>query len=223
MHVPENAVLQTIAEREDAIRELTERGLPLYSDRPKNWDNLIALSAILARTERARLSTRVLDAGSSCGVILPWLARYGYRDLVGVDLEPSVHAPPSDVIRYERADLTRTSFPDASFDAITCLSVIEHGVPTDLYLKEMSRLLSPGGVLVTSTDYWHEPIDTSGNPHGAAWRIFSADEIAELIARAGDYGLALSGPLDYACREKVVHWEYVQLDYTFIAFTLVME
>ena len=48
MHVPENAVLQTIAEREDAIRELTERGLPLYSDRPKNWDNLIALSAILA-------------------------------------------------------------------------------------------------------------------------------------------------------------------------------
>ena len=25
MHVPENAVLQTIAEREDAIRELTER------------------------------------------------------------------------------------------------------------------------------------------------------------------------------------------------------
>jgi SAM-dependent methyltransferase len=235
----ENAVLGTIAEREDAIAELVARGLPLYSDRPKNWDNLVALSAILDRSSAppfdgaarsgaagpfARFdpaTARVLDAGASGGVILPWLARCGYKNLVGVDLDE--HLPPStDVLRYERADLTRTPFPDGSFDAITCLSVIEHGVPVDDYLAEMSRLLKPGGILVTSTDYWHEPIDTSDNPHGDNWRIFTPGEIQDLIARAGrDYGLTLSGPLDLACQDKVVHWEYVQRDYTFVVFTLV--
>ena len=63
MHVPENAVLQTIAEREDAIRELTERGLPLYSDRPKNWDNLIALSQLLPKpAAEVKLAPAVVPA-----------------------------------------------------------------------------------------------------------------------------------------------------------------
>ena len=40
------------------------------------------------------------------------------------------------------------------------MSVIEHGVPLKPYFEEMYRLLKPGGILITSTDYYPEPIDT---------------------------------------------------------------
>jgi len=59
--------------------------------------------------------------------LLPWLALYGYRDLQGIDLvwkAPARTGP----IRFQPMDLTRTTFPDRSFAAIACLSVVEHGV-----------------------------------------------------------------------------------------------
>src|SRR5262245_52689428 len=43
----ENAVLRTLAEREASVAEVERLGLPLYDDRPKNWDSLVALHAIL--------------------------------------------------------------------------------------------------------------------------------------------------------------------------------
>ena len=48
-------------------------------------------------------------------------------------------------IRYIPGDLTHTPFPDGYFDAIACLSVIEHGVPLQNYFREMYRLLKPNG------------------------------------------------------------------------------
>lgn len=51
----------------------------------KNWDGLAALACILQTT---RTSATVLDAGAALGsMILPWLFLYGYRSLVGVNLQ----------------------------------------------------------------------------------------------------------------------------------------
>jgi SAM-dependent methyltransferase len=213
----ENAVLRTLAEREAAVAEVERLGLPLYDDRPKNWDSLVALHAILSRTDA---SSRVLDAGAvPNSVILPWLAMYGYHDLVGINLDvkrPFAIGP----IRYDHGDITRTEFADASFDAITCLSVIEHGVPVDSFLAEMARLLKPGGVLVTSTDYWHAPVDTAGLvAWGAPVKVFQADDIRALVECARSLGLTPTGELDLACEERVVHWKRMRLDYTFVVLT----
>src|SRR5437764_470272 len=73
-------------------------------------------------------------------------------------------------ISFVTCDLTRTPFRDQSFDVITCLSVIEHGVELEAYVREMSRLLRPGGYLITSTDFWCQPVDTAGIfPFGKAF------------------------------------------------------
>lgn len=53
-------------------------------------------------------------------------------------------------VRFSCEDVTVTSFADASFDLITSFETIEH-VDESLYLKEMHRLLKPGGVLLLST------------------------------------------------------------------------
>jgi len=62
--------------------------------------------------------------------------------------------------RFEVADAQYLPYPDSFFDKVVSSSSLEH-FPKDVEaLKEMSRILKPGGYLLTSTDYWHEPIDT---------------------------------------------------------------
>ncbi|HST05785.1 MAG TPA: class I SAM-dependent methyltransferase [Chloroflexia bacterium] len=41
-------------------------------------------------------------------------------------------------------------YPDASFDLITCLDVLEHVASTDEVLREMRRVLKPGGIVLTT-------------------------------------------------------------------------
>ena len=152
--------------------------------------------------------------------LLVWLYQFGYRKLHGIDLvydEPGYRGP----ILFQPMDLTKTTFEDGSFDAIACLSVIEHGVDPAAYLREVMRLLKPGGVLVTSTDYWREPVDTAGvEAYGGPVRILDEAAIRSLLAEARRQGFVEEGPVDLRCRDRVVHWETTGLDFTFLVFTL---
>lgn len=214
-----DAPLQTRADADAAVAAVEACGLPRHNDVPKNWDLLIALGLILERTTS---SASILEMGATqYAKLLPWLYLYGYRRLRGIDLvydAPVVLGP----IRYERMDLTATTFPDASFDAIACLSVVEHGVDLGAYLREASRLLRPGGVLVTSTDFWCEPVETGGREaYGGPIRIFTPGDIEAFIVAAERYGLVGARPVALECQERVVHWDRFDLDYTFLNSVLV--
>lgn len=216
--LPESGVLQSKGQWAEVIARLRALGLPVYHDGPKNWDSLLALSAILRRTTR---QARILDAGADVrAVILPWLARFGYTDLTGINLE--LGAPFTvGTIRYEHGDITKTRFAAEHFDAITCLSVIEHGVELAAYFREMARLLRPGGLLVTSTDYFDAPIDTAGmTAFGAPVRVFDRAGILAAVEEAARHGLTLTGPLDLACGERAVHWRRLGLEFTFVTLAM---
>jgi SAM-dependent methyltransferase len=63
-------------------------------------------------------------------------------------------------ITYRHGDITHADYADESFDAITCLSVVEDGVNVESYFKEMWRILKPGGLLVNEkVIYWGEVKD----------------------------------------------------------------
>ena len=208
-----NRALLDRAQVEAAVAEVTRCGLPAHNDRPKNWDLLVALGTILDHTKPA---DPVLEMGAPrYSRLLPWLALYEYRALDGIDLvfDAELRDGP---IRYRRMDLTATTFPDGAFAAIACLSVVEHGVDIERYLAEASRLLRPGGVLVTSTDFWCEPVDTSGlEAYGGTVRIFDPGDLAGWLEIAARHGLAPVRPLELGCRERVVTWERLGLRYTF--------
>jgi len=152
--------------------------------------------------------------------MLPWLYQYGYRRLCGIDLifaEP-LHRGP---ILYEPGDLTHTRFPDAGFDVICSMSVIEHGVPAAPYFMEMARLLSPDGLLITSTDYWKEPVDTRGQiAFGVPIKIFTPPEILDLVQTGRKFGLVPTGSIDLECQDRPVTWRTYDLSYTFLCFAM---
>ena len=213
-----NGTLRSRAEWEAAHANAIRLHVPSHRGPEKDWDHLAAVTTILANTDT---SARVLDAGAEIySNVLPALFLYGYRELYGINLsftDPTRRGP----IRYIPGDLTRTPFADGFFDAITCLSVIEHGVPLSDYFREMHRLLKPGGLLITSTDYYPTPIDTRNHiAHGTPIKIFTKAEIQSALDLARSLGFETTGDVDLECDEKPIRWEQYGLEYTFVLFTL---
>jgi len=213
-----NAVLRNATEVAQSITQLHSLGLPRADDAPKNWDSLAALDLILSNTRR---TARIFDAGGErYSTILPWLWLYGYRRLIAGNIAFTTRTRLGPIV-YEHADITRTPYPDLHFDVVTCLSVIEHGVDLRRYFQEMSRIIAPGGLLITSTDYWETPVDTRGQrAYGVPIHIFTRAEIVAALELAGTFGFELLTEPDLEVAERVVHWERYELDYTFAIFSL---
>ncbi|HEY6795656.1 MAG TPA: class I SAM-dependent methyltransferase [Kineosporiaceae bacterium] len=215
--VPPTDVLRSADDWRAAVATARRLHLPLHRDLPKNWDALGAVSTVLAECGTA---AAVLDAGSArYSPVLPWLRLSGLTDLVGNNLEFGRDVRRDGVL-FRYGDITATDFPEGRFDAVTCLSVIEHGVPVTPFLAESARILRPGGVLVVSTDYDADPPDTSGiTMYGQPVHIFSPGEITDVVEAAAGVGLALVGELALQHSERPVHWRRTGLDYTFIRLT----
>jgi len=213
-----NGTLKSTKEWQDALERVERLGLPPHREPTKNWDSLAALACILERTTK---EARILDAGAEFySVILPWLCLYGYRDLHGINIvfDSVVRRGP---ITYDYGDVTNTRFDDCSFDAVTCLSVIEHGVDVEKFFPEMHRILKPEGVLIVSVDYFETPIDTSGREaYGVPVHIYTREQITRMADIAADVGLKLAGPLDLHTGEKVIRWEKMELEYTYLLFVM---
>jgi SAM-dependent methyltransferase len=163
-------------------------------DRVKSWD---VLKTALFIERHVRKEGPVLDIGAYSSEILCVLHRLGYSALAGVDLNPALRRMPHGrSIRYDLGDFLHTAYADESFDAITAVSVIEHGFDADALLRETGRLLRPGGYFIASFDYWPEKISTDGVlMFGMSWRIFSAQEVQAFADRAEDHGFESSGQL----------------------------
>lgn len=105
---------------------------------------------------------RVLDAGCGRGEILAEFKRFGFPvDYYGVDL--GVGDSTWEFKVSALADLHRLPFRNESFDKIICNQVLEHLDEPDAALREMARVLRPGGRLFLSVPFvWHlhqEPYD----------------------------------------------------------------
>jgi ubiquinone/menaquinone biosynthesis C-methylase UbiE len=91
--------------------------------------------------------SRVLDAGCGAGAFAKELARRGY-DVEGIDLsEAMVEAARKNVpsVRFHVGSVERLPFSENTFDAVTCLGVLEYLDGDEAALREIRRVLKPGG------------------------------------------------------------------------------
>lgn len=186
-------------------------------DYHKSWDVLKTVEFI---EKHVSLDGAILDVGAFGSEMLSVLYRLKYANLTGVDLNPKIESMPHrDAIRYVKGNFMQTKFNDASFDAITAISVIEHGFNAKKLLSEITRLTRPGGYFIASVDYWPNKIDTTGtNLFGMDWKIFSKDELSIFIKEAETYGLFPCGEIHLDATETAISWHGKQ--YTFAWFAL---
>jgi SAM-dependent methyltransferase len=95
--------------------------------------------------------------------ILSWAAHRGARAF-GIDIsEPTVmqaraaFTRESGPLRAAAADVRALPFRDASFDAIYSMGTIEHFDETELAVRELARVLKPGGCAIIGVPNRHDP------------------------------------------------------------------
>jgi SAM-dependent methyltransferase len=193
------------------------RGMAI-GDMVKSWD---VLSTVNFLEGHVGTNEPILDIGCYASEVIVALHKLDYSHLTGVDLNPhSRKMPYQDSIRYEITDFMHTPFEDASFQAITSISVIEHGFDGQSLLKEMSRLLKPCGYFIASFDYWPEKIDTTGITFfGMDWKIFSRDEVVNFTTEAAGYGLFPVGEMMYGGKDKPIDFGGKQYTFAWLVLT----
>lgn len=141
-----------------------------------NWSGLRwfpFLDTRAAFVARIRHGGSLLDLGSADGETLRHFAelRPDLR-LYAVDLAGRPEGYPAGC-EFQRANLEqdRLPWPDHSMDAVTCLHLIEHLRDQTLLMREVTRLLKPGGRAYFETP--HPKSLTLSSPRGRAAGTFT--------------------------------------------------
>jgi tocopherol O-methyltransferase len=122
-------------------------------------DALLNMNRVLADRALIWPGERVLDAGCGVGGSSLWLAQERSAEVVGITPVASQVARAQRFaarrglaghVRFEQADYTATTFPDASFDVVWSLESLCHAPHKASFYREAMRLLRPGGRLVVA-------------------------------------------------------------------------
>lgn len=127
------------------------------------------------------VSGKLLEVGCGEGRGIEWLtpkvASYSAIDkIVSVVEKLKAKFPQGDIIS---GNIPPLPYVDNSFDCVVSFQVIEHIKDDHTFLKEISRVLKPGGFALISTP--NRPLSLSRNP----WheREYTADELTTLAKK----------------------------------------
>jgi SAM-dependent methyltransferase len=150
--------------------------------------------AVLTRMMDLGPEHYLLDVGCGDGYLTTKFARSA-REVVGIDPDSkmlavarTLHARSN--IRFDNGIAEKLPYPDATFDRVVAVSVVEHFRDPATGLKEMARVLKPGGVLAISVDSLlpENSPEAFRNWHAPRYHVttyFRLDQIVEMIRASG--------------------------------------
>jgi len=95
---------------------------------------------------------RMLDVGSALGDSLMEAKKLGWKDVYGVELSEYAAKESQKLgLKVKTGDLISAKYPPNYFDAITLQDVIEHVGSPIRDIKEIYRVLKPGGIVFIVT------------------------------------------------------------------------
>jgi SAM-dependent methyltransferase len=174
---------------------------------------------LLRETYGDLAGARILDLGLSRGLLLERFRRYPGVELGGIEIDAGEieHARERglDPVRHfvnafdGNRMVARLPWEDASADVVLAGEIVEHVVDTESFLREIRRVLRPGGVTVLSTPnilWWkHRAALLAGRyPDALDYRtrygddfghvrIFTPDLMRELLEETGFEGVRVVG------------------------------
>jgi SAM-dependent methyltransferase len=121
-----------------------------YADFLANWDaNFYRKYTDALKPDRA--GARVLDAGCGAGQVVGSLDQAGY-EAYGVDVsEPNIAYARKASARCQMYDGRHLPFPDRYFASAGALNVLEHVEEPEAFIREIVRVVEPGGKVVLSS------------------------------------------------------------------------
>ncbi|HUO05312.1 MAG TPA: class I SAM-dependent methyltransferase [Candidatus Binataceae bacterium] len=111
---------------------------------------------------------KALEAGFGSGVHLPTLSEV-FGEVVAIDIDESLVQHARSMIKGSypnvsvvQGDLTCSALPDDTFDLILCSQVLKQVPEPRLAIREMYRMLRPGGILLLTSQQPLSPVELAG-------------------------------------------------------------
>lgn len=142
----------------------------------------------------------VLDVGSSTGVIDEYLSRH-FHQVTGIDIDQRAIAYAKQNfqranLRFEEGDAMDVAHESDKFDVVICSQVYEHVPSAETLMKEIFRVLKPGGAVYFA----------AGNRIMLKEPHYSLPLLSVLPRRLAHVYLRLTGKGTFYYEEHLTYW-----------------
>jgi len=195
--------LESLPERADDLAALAQvleerrrRSREFFDRHARQWDDLArTLLPVPAYRERlvalVPMGTTVLEIGVGTGGLLPELAVRA-STVIGVDHSPAMLDEARrrlaqtglDGIDLRLGEMTHLPLSDEGVECVVANMVLHHAADPVSVLREMWRVLKPGGTLVLADLVRHER-EAAREQLADQWLGFGEDELESWLAMAG--------------------------------------
>jgi ubiquinone/menaquinone biosynthesis C-methylase UbiE len=162
----------------------------IADDYPRRTRDLIPINELEKFVSLVPKGAKILDAGCGYGRCSEMLLKKGY-DVTGIDLSEKLLEKAKTIkrARFYFMDVRNLDFPEKSFDAVWCNSVLLNLKKQDALkaLKEFNHVLKGGGILFINVRKGAKKgmVKEGSSGESRFFRYFLEGEIKDLAGKAG--------------------------------------